>query len=359
MSESIVRGRQRAGFTLIELLVVIAIIAVLIALLLPAVQSAREAARRAQCVNNLKQIALAAHNYESANGTFPIGNRGAQLLYPGLLPCGFAPSGTFIPMGHSCFVFILPYIEDGAIYNAFNIVRTYSSVSNNTGVSTKVATYICPSDTPAAGDPSSDIQPAQASYGASRGLQETLGLFWTANQPPDPTAPYANTCNQGPGDGLFSVEWTHTIASATDGLSNTFFFGEMSRFLNEPPGSNFEFNITAGLWAGPPWTGKSFWPNDVRTTGGATCVPKLNAPADTTGAVFTACLVPVVLPTDWITIPACQNYGQFSFRSLHPGGANFAMADGSVKFVKNSINLQTYRALGTRAGGEVISADQY
>ena len=102
------RRSVRYAFTLIELLVVIAIIAVLIALLLPAVQAAREAARRAQCVNNLKQIALAAHNYESSSGSFPFGNRGAQMVYPGLKPCGFTPSGGFDPIGHSCFVFILP-----------------------------------------------------------------------------------------------------------------------------------------------------------------------------------------------------------------------------------------------------------
>src|SRR5437867_949042 len=156
---------QRSGFTLIELLVVIAIIAVLIALLLPAVQSAREAARRAQCVNNLKQIALAAHNYESANGTFPIGNRGLQLVYPGLPPCGIEtnPPGS-VPIGHSAFVFILPYLEDGAQYNSYNIVRTYLSSSNVTGLGTKVSTYVCPSDTDAAPDPTGDIPVPQASY---------------------------------------------------------------------------------------------------------------------------------------------------------------------------------------------------
>src|SRR6202166_3194786 len=120
---------MRRAFTLIELLVVIAIIAVLISLLLPAVQAAREAARRAQCVNNLKQIALAAHNYESANGRFPIGNRGLQVVYPGLPPCGLSKTSTD-PIGHSAFVFILPYLEDATLYNAFNIIRTYNSNSN-------------------------------------------------------------------------------------------------------------------------------------------------------------------------------------------------------------------------------------
>jgi len=346
---------MRPGFTLIELLVVIAIIAVLIALLLPAVQSAREAARRAQCVNNLKQMALAAHNYESSNGTFPIGNRGITPSYPGLPTCY-----SVNPIGHSAFVFILPYLEGGAHYNAWNVLRVYNSVSNNTGTMTKVAGYICPTDTDAAPDPAGVFPIVQASYGTVRGLYETLVFNWANVGPlPDLTGQYPSTCNQGPGDGMFSVEWAHSISSVTDGLSNTLFFGEMSRFPNEPPGSNFMFNFTAGWWAGPPWNAASYWPNDSRITSGATAVPKLNAPPDTIGNVQNACFANCVYPPDWIRNTACQNWGQFAFRSLHPGGANFAMADGSVKFLKSSISLPTYRALATRASSEVISADQY
>jgi prepilin-type N-terminal cleavage/methylation domain-containing protein/prepilin-type processing-associated H-X9-DG protein len=356
MSDS--RSRHSpGGFTLIELLVVIAIIAVLIALLLPAVQSARETARRAQCVNNLKQMALAAHNYESSYGSFPMGNRALPLYFsPRFGTCDFR-----VWIGHSAFVFILAYVEDGVVYNAYNIQRPYSSVSNVTGISARVATYVCPSDTDAAPSPAGAITPSQSSYGTSRGLQETIIFNWATTFPfPDPKAQYANTCNYGGGDGMFGPEGCVKIQGVTDGTSNTFLFGEMSRFRNEPAGSTFYFSNIAGYWIGPPWSGPApFWTNDARITSGAYQVPKLNAPPDTTGAVAAACLATAFYPPDWIPVQACQNMGQFGFRSLHPGGGNFAMADGSVTFIKDSINLAVYRALGTRAGGEAIGADQY
>jgi prepilin-type N-terminal cleavage/methylation domain-containing protein/prepilin-type processing-associated H-X9-DG protein len=357
---------MRRAFTLIELLVVIAIIAVLIALLLPAVQSAREAARRAQCTNNLKQIGLAAHNYESANGTFPIGWMGfaPPNTYPGLKACQ-----SNNPIGHTAFVYILPYIEGGSAYNSWNIVRVYNSISNNTGSNTKLSTFVCPSDTPSVPDPTDDFPAAQASYAASEGLQEQLIWNWANTTPPDPTGQYFSTCNQGPGDGIFGPTFAQRISSVTDGVSNTFFFGEATRFINEPPGSNFYFNYAAGWWAGPPWDVNSYWPNDTRITGLATCIARPNSPADTTGALLSTCVTgsPAVFPPDLARLSAnpqspqyaCTNWGQISFRSLHPGGLNFAMADGSVRFIKSSIGLLTYRALATRAGSEVIGADQY
>jgi prepilin-type N-terminal cleavage/methylation domain-containing protein/prepilin-type processing-associated H-X9-DG protein len=360
------RRSIRQGFTLIELLVVIAIIAVLIALLLPAVQAAREAARRAQCVNNLKQIALAALNYESSNGSFPMGWSGFVLpnTYPGLKACQ-----TNNPVGHTAFVYILPYIEGGASYNAWNIVRVYNSVSNNTGSNNKLSSYICPSDTPAAPDPAGDFPCAQGSYAAVEGTQEQLIWNWANTTPPDPTGQYANSCNQGPGDGAFGPDWAQRISALTDGTSNTLFFGEMSRFINEPGGSNFQFNYAAGWWSGPPWTGAPYWTNDTRITGLGTTVALPNSPPDLTGALLTTCILgsPNVYPPDLANNSAtpagkcwpCTKWGQIAFRSLHPGGVNFAKADGSVMFIKSSIGLQTYRALGTRAGAEVISSDSY
>ena len=342
----------RPGFTLIELLVVIAIIGVLVSLLLPAVQSAREAARRAQCTNNLKQMALACHNYESANGSFPMGNRAFTFTFS---PALSTPCSQYI--GHSAFVFILPYVEGGNQYSAFNVSRPYNSYSNLTGISVSISTYLCPSDTPSSQDPSGDISPAQASYGTVRGTAETTIFNWALAAFPDPAQPYYKACNYGGSDGMFGPEQSIKVSAVTDGLSNTFLIGEMSRFKNEPQGSGFNFAVISGYFVGPPWSASSsFWPNDYRITGGATTIAKLNAPADTTGTLFNTCVASLALPTDPVKVQACQNYGQLGFRSFHPGGANFAMADGSVKFIKDTLSIVAYRNLSTRAAGEVVGA---
>jgi prepilin-type N-terminal cleavage/methylation domain-containing protein/prepilin-type processing-associated H-X9-DG protein len=351
MIPSLIRRRPRTGFTLIELLVVIAIIGVLIALLLPAVQSAREAARRAQCVNNLKQLALAAHNYESSTGVFPMGNQGWR--FP---TCGSAfPDDAYL---HSAFAFMLPYIESTTIYNAYNFSRVFVSVSNITVEGTQLNVFNCPSDLPFTQEPPQDVPYVHNSYATNRGRNENININWGNVPPPDPTAPYYQNCNGDPGDGLFGWQSAFKFAQVTDGLSNTFLFGEVSRFIDEPASPYSIGNITIEFLDDYPAAAAN---NAGHPTSGAFVVPKLNAPPDRTGAVWQACFITsgVFYPPDWIKVNACLNLGQYGFRSLHPGGANFAMADGSVKFIKNSINVPTYRALGTRAGGEVISADQY
>jgi prepilin-type processing-associated H-X9-DG protein len=309
-------------------------------------------------VNNLKQMSLAAHNYESGNGSFPMGNRALVYNYSPAFP----PCQEYI--GFSAFVFILPYNEGSPLYNATNLTRAYDSAATYpTLLPTKMASYVCPSDTPATVVPPGYIQIAQASYGACRGTQETLFLDWLnqAQNAPDPTGSYVSTCNFGGGDGMFGPENVTSIAGVTDGLSNTFFFGEQSQFRNEPGGSPFWFNWIGSAWQGPPVNGPSTWTYDYRVTGGATCTPFLNAPADTTGNIFLNCFGPIGYPApiQYSTTQACQLWGQGGFRSLHPGGANFAFADGSVKFIKNQINYLVYRNLSTRAGGEVLSSDQY
>jgi prepilin-type processing-associated H-X9-DG protein len=337
--------------------VVIAIIAVLISLLLPAVQSAREAARRAQCINNLKQIALAAHNYESAQGSFPMGNVTYRFD-------GGACTTVFL---HTAFNFILPYIEGGAQYNAYNFSRTYRNFANSTAALTRVSTFICPSDSDAAPSPPGFVWTNQNSYAMSRGQQENLYFNWAVASFPDPNAPYYTTCNYGGGDGIFMPDGIVKVSAVTDGTSNTFLFGEMCRFPNEPAGSHFNFGNIAGAFVGPVWgAASSTWPGDIRPTSGAFVIPLPNSKPDMTGTLISNCFNACVQPPDWYNpvlnaagLQSCKILGQWAFRSAHPGGVNFAFADGSVKFIKSSIAWSNYRALGTRAGAEVVSADSY
>jgi len=348
--------KARPGFTLIELLVVIAIIGVLISLLLPAVQSAREAARRAQCVNNLKQIALACHNYESAHGSLPMGNRYIDnTSYASLSPCDGASW-----FGYSAFTFITPFVEGHAQYNATNFSFVANSGRNTTAHFLTVATYLCPTDLPA---PQYTTPWAQCSYGMSRGTQENIYENWAKASFPDPNAEQPGKCNAAKGNGVFGAEAVVRLGEIRDGTSNTTLFGEMSRWVDDPARGTNWYHFTAAF--GTTNIG-GYFSGDLRIETGAFTYPDLNAAPDKTGnlinAVFCNCGSGACIPSDWLD-PKCQQtvrqLGQFAFRSLHPGGANFAFADGSVKFVKQSVNNQTYQALGTRAGNEAVSADSY
>jgi prepilin-type processing-associated H-X9-DG protein len=269
-------------------------------------------------------------------------------------------------MGYSAFCYILPFMEQGASYASYNFVwegdmypnAAITSANLTAGVQ-KIASYICPSDLPAAtADPTQySIAISQCSYGESRGRYENIFFNWISNS--GVATQYPNTCGYGGGDGMFMPEGSVRVADVTDGTSNTFLFGEMSRFKNEPGNSAFQWASLVAAWGDT-----SFFSGGVRPTGGAFVVPQLNAPPDITGNIFSACFANTVYPPDWLqnaAVPGgpCNMLGQWAFRSFHPGGGNFAMADGSVKFIKNSVNMLTYRALGTRNLGEVISSDQY
>jgi prepilin-type processing-associated H-X9-DG protein len=258
-------------------------------------------------------------------------------------------------------------MEGGSQFNAFNFGRPYNSFSNSTALGVKVPTFVCPSDMQATAlDPTIFIDPAQASYGAVKGITNSVTFVWDPGINDD-------RCNVIDSEGVFNYNISYRIPRVTDGLSNTMFVGETSRFPNEPGGSNFYFNAVDGLWQGPPWTSKTpAWTGDWRITGGAFTVPALNAPPDMTGALgdflngglcmnnpFGTPQYAFGNPLGWVTIPQCMNLGQYGFRSFHPGGGNFLLGDGSVRFVKNTINIQTYRALSTKDIGEIISADQY
>ena len=339
----------RRGFTLIELLVVIAIIGVLVALLLPAVQAAREAARRAQCVNNLKQFGLAIANYESAQGSYPMGRLDRSAQYDNCAD----------PIGHSWINFTLPFMEGGAEYSAINFSRPYNSVTQFTAFRLKINTLLCPDDDPNVDQTAQGyIATMQTSYHGMSGLTEITIYRWNAG----PTQPNADRCGAIDGEGIFGNSIAYSVASVTDGTANTLFVGEQCRFLNEPPNSTFNFGNVAATFDGPDWAGTTFWPGDVRVTGIAYAVPRLNAKAVTKNA--TACMNGNPFgtpqfgnPVGWLN--TCPDLGQFGFRSRHPGGVNFLFGDGSVHFLKESISLPTYRALATRAMGEVVSGDAY
>jgi prepilin-type N-terminal cleavage/methylation domain-containing protein/prepilin-type processing-associated H-X9-DG protein len=350
------KSKARRGFTLIELLVVISIIAVLIALLLPAVQSAREAARRAQCTNNLKQIGLGLHNYHASTNSFPMGNTTAysNYGYPYMWQWG----------AWSAHALLLGYMEGQPIYNScnFNWVVWFDGgwPIQLTVTNTIINTFICPSDG-ASPDPPNSQQWAGDTNNYFGSMGTTTANFYT---------PQSN--------GIFAWTAAYGVQSVTDGTSNTIAFSE-------------SLIATDTLWL--PWRGGISAPTggqnylvDARAN-----VPALMAdlalcqqywlakqnPAGTNDKGFRwalggrgLTLFNTIVPPNSKLYPwggcrlDCNHcgfaFGQYSnATSNHPGGCNVGMADGSVRFVKDSINLQTWWALGSRNGGEIISADAY
>jgi prepilin-type processing-associated H-X9-DG protein len=195
----------------------------------------------------------------------------------------------------------------------------------------------------------------------SRGTQENIYTNWATSAWPDPAQPNPLHCNAALGNGMFGAEDIVKIAMVTDGTSNTTLFGDMSRFKNES-GSIFNFyHFTAVFTAAN--TGES-WTNALFPQTGAFTLPRINSPPDTTGnianSIWPGCGTSYGIPTDWLTgCPQALTLGQWAFRSNHPGGANMAFADGSVKFIKQTVADRSWQALGTRAGNEVLSSDSY
>jgi len=382
------RNDKHSGFTLIELLVVIAIIAVLIALLLPAVQSAREAARRIQCVNNLKQIGLAMHNYHTSMGVFPMGSSIApQNNSPGL--------AQSIWSAWSAQSLMLGYMEQGPLYNACNFswaVLDASNFSGNANVAgasdsnqtvlfTNLSMFMCPSD-PNVGQKQNNNSYA-ASYGAT-----TTGLYnWTFG----PYANYTMGESAAESSGLFTIGKSYGLQSITDGSSNTVAYAEA--LVGDSNGSEFAGNTT-----NPSRYRGNYITGTVTTAAGAEkmlnifanpalifsslsqCVAafqtSLTAIQDDRGFRWSigctgwSMFNTVQVPNDsQYPIGGCRDGGTpgqfpndgFSYgaSSAHPGGANVLFGDGSVKFIKSSISYPTWWGLGTRNGGEVISADSY
>jgi prepilin-type N-terminal cleavage/methylation domain-containing protein len=328
----------RRGFTLIELLVVIAIIAVLIALLLPAVQSAREAARRMQCSNNLKQLGLAMHNYHGALNAFPIGVLGIRS------PTHYARAGD--PTGainrRTWAFMILPYIEQGPLFQSVNFSLPYNpptGAANNTVSETLIAVYLCPSDSTT--NQIDQDNRREGSYVVNWGNSNWNQNLFTTNNPfvGNPLVPGNPVAFIG---APFTMDKSFSIQNITDGTSNTLLMAEVV------------IGATMGA-KGYEHRGDIY--ND-----------------DYNCAMFMAYTTPNSTIPDWIadgycrypyaTNPPCANSttaanAYNASRSYHPGGINALLSDGSVRFFKNSINLQTWRALSTTVGGEVVSADAY
>jgi prepilin-type N-terminal cleavage/methylation domain-containing protein/prepilin-type processing-associated H-X9-DG protein len=363
--------RFRRGFTLIELLVVIAIIAVLIALLLPAVQSAREAARRAQCVNNLKQIGLALHNYHSTTNAFPWGDGPWWIEW-------------------SAHTLLLPYLEQGPIYNALNFVDTEAFATPmpndhpacTTAEYRTIAGFLCPSDQDRLTSPDGHNN-YMANSGSAPNCDYAGNSFvpsWNGRSA-GPFIYSSNGVDTGPpGFGGSSVN----IAMITDGTSNTAAFSERVKAIGNiftATSAPFDTGIPTASLATPAAV-----PNNVESTPQAFYQVCKVTPPVPFGANQDAANQTAGGPDDnisgstWVTgQPANTRYihvmppNTWSCRSLlptnlqiahvasshHPGGVNVLFCDGSVKFIKASVGVQTWWALGTRAGGEVISSDQY
>jgi prepilin-type N-terminal cleavage/methylation domain-containing protein/prepilin-type processing-associated H-X9-DG protein len=320
----------RRAFTLIELLVVIAIISVLIALLLPAVQSAREAARRVSCVNNLKQLGIALQSYHDTMGAFPPG-------YLSLMdPVTFDNDGP----GWGWAARALNQMEQSSLYNSINLVLGIEVPANQTARLTVVASFLCPTDAfiqttftvvdstttgTAAGAPICVV--ASSNYLGSVGSGDPSSLY-----------PYIIDADDGPpgrdnGNGMFYRNASVNLASVTDGTSQTFMVGERSQ------------NLSRGTWTGA-------------VTNAAVPLVALQAEAGLDPEGGGALVLSHTGEGHGPNSPSGLAHGD-QYWSLHPGGANFLFADGSVRFIKEQVGFTIFQALATRRGGEVLSSDQF
>ena len=365
---------RRKAFTLIELLVVIAIIAVLIALLLPAVQAAREAARRAQCTNTLKQIGLSLHNYHQTNDCFPMG---ASLnMYS--MPNTFRAKNSWGHLGS-----LLPFLEATAIYNAANFnwgieegqnPPSMPQAINLTAAESQIGYFLCPSD-PLAGNGGSSQTDIRGSS-----IQDSDTSNYYACVGTTTNLAVNNGVDTGtvgvfsmPSTGMFTFQRVYGIRDCIDGTSNTIAYSES---VMNPT------NLTkGGRWIGV---------NNVGMAAGARQADAWNDPVSIRAAIalcdnawqnggsfdnqrgrdwahgcMAQTLFNTIIPPNTKKWTHCSNTGSTTMApfsnvsSYHPGGANTLMTDGSVRFIKDTVNINTWWSLGTKGSGEVISADAY
>tara|TARA_R110002111_G_scaffold2705_5_gene18052 strand:- start:43026 stop:43949 length:924 start_codon:yes stop_codon:yes gene_type:complete len=303
------RYKQKSGFTLIELLVVIAIIAILIALLLPAVQQAREAARRSQCKNNLKQLGLAMHNYHEVTGNFPIASMGIGV--PGL---------SSSQSGHVWMRYILPYIDQANMYNQWDESVQYAQGGNTALIRTVIKPLLCPSDS------------ATKTWNNTPNYNYAVNL---GNTTVESVTPFNGVSYLG-GPFKYSISATtgfsFKMRDVADGTSNTLLLGEIRQ------GQNGQ-DLRGLIWYVPHVGFTAHYP------------PNSSVPDNLNSGFCVAANSAIGLPCQGNSSTAPLN---FSARSMHTGGVHVAMCDGAVRFVSENIDIGTWRALSTRFGNEVI-----
>ncbi len=328
------RTNRRSGFTLVELLVVIAIIGVLVALLLPAVQSAREAARRSQCQNSIRQIALATLQYTDTNGSLPPGRLGCDFAnQPGAGGKSFCNSDEF-QSAASGFALILPYLEEQPLYDALDIDGvgiwlhhgnwddgwfTTNPAAKN-GVEQVLPSFRCASDQSEEVlvelQDRPELSPAVSSYAMSMGTQGV-------NNGAGSTTKFGN-------DGLFMYARKFKLRQVTDGLSKTMMIGEVA------DGHLYNGNYTKYM---------NVWSRASRYV---SCLRSTENPLNSLLLVTTGQLEPN---------PLNDQASAGAFGSYHPSGAHFAFVDGHVEFLIESIEFDNYQAMSTREGGEIVTAE--
>jgi prepilin-type N-terminal cleavage/methylation domain-containing protein/prepilin-type processing-associated H-X9-DG protein len=325
--------KRHRAFTLIELLVVIAIIAVLIALLLPAVQSAREAARRTQCVNNLKQMGLALHNYHDAMSIFPPGYIAASQFIDG---------ETDTSPGWSWASMILPQLDQAPLYSSINVWLSIQAPANTTGTQTLLSAFLCPSDQ----------LPSTRTFPVTDGLGNTVATVapssYAASTGSDAADVALGLNNDGSGNGPFYRNSGVRMAAIIDGTSQTILLLERA------------WGDTEGTWTGAV-------PGGVVLRG-----PFNPCPGSAYATYLAPCLV--LAHCHLLNTNADTDSGLDDPSSFHPGGANALFADGSVHFFKSVLgdagvnpdgstrytpSSLVLQALGTCRGGEVVSSDSY
>ena len=360
--------QKRRGFTLIELLVVIAIIAILIALLLPAVQAAREAARRSQCTNNLKQIGIAVHNYVSGFQVLPFGK---GLCYGPQAGCTNTYPGSATYARWSVHSQLLLFIEQGNLYNAINFnippetpgmagdVAFMPAYQNNnrenaTASLAQVAAFLCPSDG------SANLLAQWPGGNNYLGNLQSWACDLSENYP---STVSPNEQQQG----IFYYQSSVKLASITDGLSNTAFFSEKIRGTdaNDPDARSDSLVMSGAISPVPTGVDATYQgcqamnpSTSLRLTRrqgmswvmGEMCCTAYNHVGPPNGKTCAGTGYPGTMANMPMQVPPS---------SRHPGGVNALMGDGTVRFVKSSISLPTWRAVGTRAGGEVVSSDAF